>query len=398
MKILITTTDGSLGDVRPLVLLGQSLVQAGHEVSFGVTSHQMDVVGGAGLNVQQIGPSLDAGIRTGMYALASDGKLTHEQQRAQLNRLFELGPQALEDCLNLVQGADLLIGSVRLPLGRIVHELTGVNFMTVSIGHPNIITDELEPTNSWREMLGLPPIMEAMEQGLAPALNIYPISRLLPINTTPWMSDTKMVGFYIDNKACAPSTELIQAVARNRRPVVAVSFGDIVYQDPRPVSQLIADVAQHLNVSIVLSGKGVGLGDDVSLPTNVFRADSASYEEVFQHADCAVHAGESGTTAAGFYAGVPTVIVPHTPEQQEFATFSLQSGCSSAVIPFGELESATLIEAITAAIDDSRFKHSAATVQAQVRNEDGLGQTIQLIDAMFTQCSTHIPHEALSVA
>lgn len=74
---------------------------------------------------------------------------------------------------------------------------------------------------------------------------------------------------------------------------------------------MVLEAIRLAGVRALLSKGWSDLGEgDIELPETVRLLDNVPHSWLFQHVSAVVHHGGAGTTAAGLYAGKPTVIVP----------------------------------------------------------------------------------------
>jgi UDP:flavonoid glycosyltransferase YjiC (YdhE family) len=92
-----------------------------------------------------------------------------------------------------------------------------------------------------------------------------------------------------------------------------------------------------------------------------------------------MHHGGAGTTGAGLRAGVPSIIVPLFADQPFWSQRVYALGVGPRPIPLKRLSVARLAEAITVAASDTEMQRRAAALSQQIRTEDGVKRTIELI-------------------
>jgi sterol 3beta-glucosyltransferase len=96
-----------------------------------------------------------------------------------------------------------------------------------------------------------------------------------------------------------------------------------------------------------------------------------------------VHHGGAGTTAAGFRAGIPQVIIPHMQDQPYWGQKVQQVGAGPRPIPRRKLTVSALADAIRLAVGDPALRERARQIGAAVRAEDGLERAIRVIERYF---------------
>ena len=151
--------------------------------------------------------------------------------------------------------------------------------------------------------------------------------------------------------------------------------------------QKIAQIAQE---ALALSGQrgiltaGWGGLDTANLPDHIFALDSVPHSWLFPRMAAVVHHGGAGTTAAGFRAGIPSILVPHLGDQPFWASRVTALGVGPQSIPRRKLTAERLAAAITIATTDQNMQARSADLGKRIRAEDGVARTIEII-ASFTQ-------------
>jgi UDP:flavonoid glycosyltransferase YjiC (YdhE family) len=120
--------------------------------------------------------------------------------------------------------------------------------------------------------------------------------------------------------------------------------------------------------------------DHVNIPDTIFALDSAPHAWLFPRMAAVVHHGGAGTTAAGFCAGVPSVLVPHLGDQSFWANRVTELGVGPQPLPRRKLTVERLAAAITAATSDQTMRARSAALGERIRAEDGVARAIKIID------------------
>ena len=94
-----------------------------------------------------------------------------------------------------------------------------------------------------------------------------------------------------------------------------------------------------------------------------------------------MHHGGAGTTGESLRAGAPTVIVPHIADQFFWGKRMVALGVGPAPIPRNKLTVENLAAAIHQAVSDPGMRSRAAALGAKIREEDGIGVAVDVIEA-----------------
>jgi UDP:flavonoid glycosyltransferase YjiC (YdhE family) len=127
----------------------------------------------------------------------------------------------------------------------------------------------------------------------------------------------------------------------------------------------------------LLSGWG-GL-QKTDLPAAVFMIDSIPHAWLFPRVAAVVHHGGAGTTAAGLRAGVPSLVIPFTTEQEFWGQRVRNLGVGPAPIPRRKLTVDRLAQAIEEAVTNTAMRQRAAELGSKIQAEDGIANAVEII-------------------
>jgi UDP:flavonoid glycosyltransferase YjiC (YdhE family) len=111
----------------------------------------------------------------------------------------------------------------------------------------------------------------------------------------------------------------------------------------------------------------------------IFREKYIPHDWLFPQVSCAVHHGGIGTTTMQLKAGVPGVIVPFNFDQPFWGGVLSRLGAAPAPIPFRQLTSERLAQAIHTCLDSEDMRQKAARIADQVRKERGVETSIAIM-------------------
>ncbi|WP_069999196.1 glycosyltransferase [Cellulosilyticum sp. I15G10I2] len=171
-----------------------------------------------------------------------------------------------------------------------------------------------------------------------------------------------------------PSHELADFLKAGEKPVY-VGFGSMTSLDKH------GDLAKMAAEAIVKSGKrGIicGMGKPANLPKSIIAIDSIPHTWLFERVSAVCHHGGAGTTAAGFKAGVPSIIVPFSNDQFAWAHRSYDLGVGAKPIPKKELSSDRLADAIKFALSD-KIVANARSLGKKIASENGAVECAKII-------------------
>jgi len=222
------------------------------------------------------------------------------------------------------------------------------------------------------------PFKQAGDRPVTPLVFAYsPTVLPRPVDWTA--PDISVPGyFFLDMPGYAPTTALAEFLAKGVPPV-CVSFGSMVHRDAQRIAGAVLDaLKQTRQRGIILTGWG-GWSPD-PLPEDIFAIDAVPHDWLFPRCKVIIHHGGAGTTGAGLRAGVPNIVVPFAGDQPFWGRRVAALNAGPEPIPVKKLDAGVLAAALTRALDNESIRQSAAEVGEKIRREDGVGETIRLVE------------------
>jgi len=268
-----------------------------------------------------------------------------------------------------------------LPLGggynRLTHILSGHLFQ--------LFTGSF--INHWRkEQLHLPAIPIGkypyfhMSGRPQPIFGSY--SPIISPKPPDWGENIYVCGYWFLDPApnWQPPARLINFLEAEAPPVY-IGFGSMANHAPQKMALLVREALERSGQRGILTAGWGGLEN--AIPSDkILVLDSVPHAWLFPRMAALVHHGGAGTTAAGFRAGVPSVLVPYMGDQAFWARRVTELGVGSQPIPRRKLTSERLAEAITSATTDHNMQASAAALGKRIRAEDGIARAIEIIEGI----------------
>jgi sterol 3beta-glucosyltransferase len=128
----------------------------------------------------------------------------------------------------------------------------------------------------------------------------------------------------------------------------------------------------------VLSSGWGGLKKD-DLPKTVFMIGSIPHTWLFPKMAAVVHHGGASTTAAGLWAGIPSIITPFMGDQPFWGQRVYKLGVGPAPIPRKTLTAKRLAQAIHEAVTDQTMRQRATDLGSKIQAEDGIAHALEII-------------------
>jgi UDP:flavonoid glycosyltransferase YjiC (YdhE family) len=354
----------------------------------------MSVGQSMGETCRSVGPDLTELQNRINLAMATSSSLyaSGEEMLRVLSPLKEYFSVILERLKEECRNADVLISGPAQPLGKIIHEITGIPFVSIQFsnfgggGGTGIRHAGEVLVNSLRKKLGLPSITNPLTVGAnSDQLSLYAMSPQVFSKPAHWPKHVHITGFFFDIADHWPrSEELISFVSGPNRPI-AITFGSMVHEDESALVKLIRSVVERSGLRAVVQGIGDRQGPDSSVP--IYWCSYVPHSWLFKNVSCIVHHGGGGTTGAAFRSGVPSVFVPHgvSFDQHYWSQFACDAGYALPPIPFSNLTAPALVQTINETLGNSALREASKRLGVKIRAENGVGNARKLIEDLVSK-------------
>lgn len=396
----IVTNFGSAGDVQPYLALIMELRRHGHDVAFAFSPQFAPMIERHGVEFIPVGPDFQK-VQYDIITTAvarPDIANSADQIYALFEPLVAALPQMFEELREACRNADVLISGPLQPASRMIHELTGIPFVSIQEAHfgggGTLAYEQATGSliNPFRKRYGLPPLRHPLTHDAnSPQLGLYAISRHVLPPPPHWPGHYHMVGyFFFDDESFRPDPALVRFIQAGDLPVV-ISFGSMVHHDPEAITDLLLEAVHRAGCRAIIQQGWSGLARR-ALPDSLFPAGFVPHNYLFLHAACIIHHGGGGTAAAAFRAGAPSIFVPHAADQPMWAQLAHEMGCTAPPIPFLALTADRLAEAITTTLATPRYAQAIAALGHKVRAEQGVKRASQLIEQFLSSIGADCRH------
>ena len=177
--------------------------------------------------------------------------------------------------------------------------------------------------------------------------------------------------WFLEPAADAPLPAGLDAFLREGPPPVYVGFGSMGNgAEAQRITGAVMGALQRTGDRAILATGSGGLVPPADLPDRIRVVGSVDHDRLFPHCAAIVHHGGAGTTAEGFRAGVPMVLVPHGNDQPGWGRRVHELGTGPAPIPARALTA----ERLAAALEEARSPGVVAAARALgegIRSEHG---------------------------
>ncbi|MHA7274605.1 glycosyltransferase [Arthrobacter sp. TMT4-20] len=391
MRVLMITP-GTRGDVAPMAGLGSRLQALGYDVAIAANAAYAPLVTAAGCEHREL-----PGDMSHLVSPAAPGKkATGADLRRYMRELGDYMDLAATGTLAAAEaGTDVILANAIAPYAYDVAEAFGVPAIGAhlqpiepSTAYPPVTLGSARslgsvgnkllgslisagkapydaPSARIRQMLGLPKKARSASDRTRRKTNspvLHGISPTVFPRPADWRSGLTMTGYWWSEvePGWQPPAELVEFLADGPPPVF-IGFGSSAALD----AEFMLDAAHRAGVRAVLQGvQGVAGPDAISI-------GAVPHEWLFPQMAAVVHHAGAGTAAAGLRAGVPTVSVPIYTDQPFWAARITSLGGGPQPVPYKELTTERLADAITQATTTPAYAARARQLAAMLATEDG---------------------------
>lgn len=396
----VLTNLGSMGDIQPLVTLAFELQRSGHYSVLALAPYFGNYVRSLGFEFSPIGPDLEyPELQRRDTSTVMRGAHDFNLMSESLTLLKAMLPDMFNGLMRVCWNADVLISGNLQMASRMIHELTGIPFVSVQLNHfggrqsPQFRQAIASVVNQFRAQHGLEPVSDPKHTDAnSPQLALYAMSQYFRPPSIDWPEHYHVTGFFfMDEESWDPDPALVEFIESGPPPVV-FAFSSVAHEDADAWTRLLLEaiLVAGRRAIIQRGWSGLAKGD---LPPSVFAVDFIQHSWLFPLASCVVHHGGAGTMAAAVRSGVPAIIIPHIGDQILWAEMALGLGCASFVIPAAELDAERLGQAIATTLANEQFYRSVAEVAKKVRAEGGVKKARRLIEQLLSKIAGRVGAE-----
>jgi len=412
MKITILTY-GSRGDVQPFLALAVGLQRQGHAVQLAAPYRFEGFVNSFGVQFVPL-----AGDPEVISARLNDaGSNPYGMFRAMSNYVFSIADQVVQGILASCHDADLIVHSFLFTTGG--HSLArklGVPDLSVQTfpvfaptryvppvvmpGLPagilstffhNLITQVFWRGGNFgfkslpkatRETIDLElfwPFKPESTRSITPLVFAY--SPTVIPRPVDWEAGHLHIPGYLFlemPESYQPASMLTEFLSEGEPPI-CVTFGSTVHSNPEKVyTSVLEALSRTGNRAIILSGwsdlESIPMADDVLV------MESAPHEWLLPRCKAVIHHGGAGTTAAGLRSGIPNLVISSASDQPFWGRRVHAIGAGPRPISARRLTSEKLSRALLE-LEEDAIRDTAQAVGRKIRDEDGVGNLVRLIES-----------------
>lgn len=393
---------GSRGDFQPYVALAQRLKILGEEVRISGFSQFENFVRGYGIDYVPIEVDYEE--------LGVDPKMLKQAGSADnplkmiltFNKMKKYGAQIAKQTYDSLEGSELIVYHPGCVIGYFAAQEMNIPSvlatpfpMNKTEEYLSVVTyGKARPTNinkkisykmiqgmlwlassntvkqHWKERFGRVPknFKSPYEKISKDHIAMVSCSNFVFPRPKDWDKNIYQSGYWFveENKEYKPSKELEAFINNGEKPVY-IGFGSVFDSDEKDkIVRIIIDALKKCGKRGIISG----MGKVDNLPDNIISVDGIPHTWLFEKVSLVCHHGGAGTTAAGFRAGVPSVIIPFSNDQFAWAHRAFDLGVGAKPIYKKDLTADKLAEGINYALNKDIIER-AEMLSKNIALEDG---------------------------
>ena len=406
---------GSIGDVRPYLLLGKELKNRGHQITMAAFPQFRDFITDSGLSFFP----LDGDAEKMIFAIMQPDTNAFSYLPRLMKNIRRFIPVLLESMTQSCSQADAMIcnffGSIYYSIAELFDipciqinyflvDPTGVspiaavrnqhlgkyaNRSTYRIGYLLISLIEKHYLTPWRKEhhLDTRRISSAPDYSVGkhsvPAL--YAISPVLFPRPSEWGKNIYMSGFFFDESPDLffPPEELVSFLSKQPAPVY-IGFGSM---NAGNMNKLITTILRAIRSADIRAVISLGhTGRKFRNTSRVFFLEGyIPHEWLFPRVSAVIHHGGAGTTATGLRFGIPTLVIPFAGDQTFWGNLVHVSGCGPKPIPRESLTVRRMTCALLDLVSRPDYAEHAGAIAERLAREHGVRNAADIIEKEITR-------------
>lgn len=411
---------GSRGDTQPFIALGLALERQGHRVRLAASETFEGFVEEHGLEFHSVRGDVEtmAASPELQGALRADNPL---RIATSFRRLRDVAYAMQQDFYAACEGADAVVYHPGAAIGYFAaqaHSIPSVLAspfpMTPTRAYPSLIFYDSPRLGPWANLLSHyaferilwmasgAPVKRFWKEVLGSAPESFGIpfgrqrSRRMPTVVSgsrhvfpappDWSEHVHQSGYwFLDEREDWSPPESLRTFLESGPPPVYVGFGSVGGSAPaEQTTSLVVGALERAGQRGVLASGWRGMAARADFPDSVLLLESAPHSWLFPRMAAVVHHGGAGTTAAGFRAGVPSIVIPHANDQFAWGRRAHELGVGPEPIPRKKLTAAKLATAIERA-QSGQIGDAAHALGERIQAERGADAAAEVISACLQE-------------
>lgn len=402
---------GSMGDVRPYILLGKELKTRGHEITIAAFSTFEALVKEEGLNFKPLSGSVEKYMSEIMKPGVNGFTFLKHLQYGLSDSINEM----LWDMQKACEGAQGIIGTF---FGTAMYSIAEKNHVpciqthyfpidenksmpissapglnageiwnksSYKIGHYLINSVEHKYLATWRQSQGMRErkIGTSLDNTIngKPVPTLYALSPSLVPRPKEWGEHIHMTGFWVEKKKPVYlADEELTAFLHRHPQAIYIGFGSMVSGDMGETLSIVLKTLVEAKIPAVLSKGWGGAEMDFGKYPNIHVAEYVPHSWLFNRVSAVVHHGGVGTIAAGLMAGKPTLVIPFGGDQPFWGNQIYKMELGPKPLPRSKMTVEKFAQSLEELTSQPRYRANAQKVQEHILKEDGLKTAADIIE------------------
>jgi sterol 3beta-glucosyltransferase len=418
MYITIITV-GSRGDVQPYIALGKGLLRAGHYVQIIADTIFKEFVSKSGLSFSPISTNLRKILEEDISKFGHNPIRFIKYLKAQYKTFAR---QYFIDVVSAIINVDVIIFSPLASNAYHIAEYKNVPCIGAYL-QPASPTKAFGPTNipklpawlpfkghiNWhsfrinnkiflysvkdiinkyrKDILNLPSLSWRVYSNIdfSDLPILYGFSSQVVAKPPDWKDNLCITGYWFleEEKNWQPPEDLIKYIEAGAPPIY-VGFGSMMDKENKNVIDIVIEALAKLGQRGIIS-TGWNEVSDLEVPSNILFVDDVPHEWLFPKMAAVVHHGGAGTTAAGFKAGIPTIVVPFAFDQPFWGRKVFELGVGPKPIPRKKLTVDRLVNDIRSTLSTHEYYENAKRLAHKIQSEEGVSNAVQIIENIMEE-------------
>ncbi|WAT02508.1 glycosyltransferase [Rouxiella chamberiensis] len=415
MKVSMITA-GSMGDIRPFIVLGKRLQQMGHQCSIMSGERNAQFVIDEGLGFDRWDLDLPEAMQVEQDLM--DGESVRKAARKMSGVVEKLMSLWVEQGTAAASGSRLIIAANQaVPLAMSIGEKFDIPVVTAYFAP--LTPSRTIPPFFLNKIIRLPGVVNlavwkllrlVMWRFVAKSFSacraslglndwrwsgpwadkrndarkiLYAFSPHLVPRPAEWPEESIKItgsweGAVTSTQTVSPALE--RFIAEGEAPIY-IGFGSMVSSDPVGLTQKIIAVLRNMGVrAVIVRGSGALVAEMIAAATlpGVICVDHVSHAWLFPKVKTVFHHGGGGTVAAAARAGTPQVIMPFIYDQFYWAWQLENLGVSGGSLSLKRVDEADIETALIKSFSADVVER-AKRLRQQVGQENGVETTIKTL-------------------
>ena len=405
-------TIGSVGDVRPYILLGSELKKRGHNITLAAFSGFESMAADASLSFYPLSGDAESFIASIMNP--DTNALTYLPRICK--NLKSVVPDLLCDLEESCHNADAIIcnffGSVyysvaekkgipciqthffpmdlngTVPISSVRNQHLGkaLNKATYKIGYYAIGTVESWLLSNWRKSSNLSVRKAATHPDYHLGSHLIPVIYAISPNVFPrppeWGPNIYMTGFWFDDSPSVyqPPESLLRFLDEGDIPVY-IGFGSMNTGNMNKLISMLLRALHAANLRAVICSPWAS--KKLKSGKRVYFTEYVSHDWLFPRVRAVIHHGGAGTTSAGLRWGCPTWVIPFAGDQPFWGSRIHSIGCGPRPVSRENLTVRKLTAGLIDLISQKEYKKKATALSSLLAQENGTENAASLIERLI---------------